>query len=154
MQTISTFFTTVASVLVEKLPSPSNFFTVNTEIFKNFYQEKNPNGVKLKLCTVSEQYIYKELRKLNCSKSTGLDNIPASFLKDSASYVKLHITYLVNRSITSGVVPNDLKCAKVKPLFKNNDRLDVSNYRPVSIFSIVFKILERVIYNQLESFFN
>ena len=80
---------------------------------------------------------FKELCKLNCSKSTGLDNIPAKILKDAAPYIKIHITFLVNSSITSNIVPNDLKSAKVKPLFKQNNRSDVSNYRAVSILSIV-----------------
>jgi hypothetical protein len=56
----------------------------------------------------------------------------------------------VNNSITSKSVPSELKCAKVKPLFKKNNRSDVSNHRPVSILSIVSKILERTVYNQLE----
>ncbi len=45
-----------------------------------------------------------------------------------------------------------MKSAKVKPLFKNKDRSDVCNYRPISILSIVSKILERAVYNKLESF--
>ena len=45
-----------------------------------------------------------------------------------------------------------MKTAKVIPLFKKNTRSDVSNYRPVSILSIVSKLLERTVYNQLESF--
>ena len=59
-----------------------------------------PETVKFRLHTVSEDFIYKELCNLNCSKSTGLDNIPARFLKDSASYLKIHVTDLVNSSIT------------------------------------------------------
>ncbi|XP_060607821.1 uncharacterized protein LOC132759963 [Ruditapes philippinarum] len=146
------FFTTVASVLVDKLPNPFNLFSVESDIFKEFYKNRNPDGNKFQLHTVSEEYIYKELCKLNCSKSTGLDEIPAKFLKDAAPFLKIHITFLVNNSITSKSVPNELKCAKVKPLFKKNNRSDVSNYRPVSILSIVSKILERTVYNQLEIF--
>ena len=89
---------------------------------------------------------------MNCSKSTGLDEIPARFLKDSAPYIKTHITFLINSSVVNNVVPTDLKSAKVKPLFKKDNRSEVSNYRPVSILSIVSKILERAVYNQLESF--
>lgn len=148
----NTFFTTVASVLVDKLPVPFNIFTVESDTFKQFYKDRNPNDIKFKLHTVSEEYIYKELCKLNCSKSTGLDDIPAKYLKDAAPFLKIHITFLVNSSITSNIVPSDLKCAKVKPLFKKNNRSDVSNYRPVSILSIVSKILERAVYNQLEFF--
>ena len=40
----------------------------------------------------------------------------------------------------------------VKPLFKKNSRLDVGNYRPVSILSVLSKILERAVFTQLDSF--
>lgn len=74
------------------------------------------------------------------------------FLKDAAPYLKIHITFLINSSIVNNDVPYDLKSAKVKRLFKKNSRLDVSNYRPVSILVIVSKILEHAVFNQLECF--
>ena len=55
-------------------------------------------------------------------------------------------------SINSGIVPDEMKFARVRPFFKKNSQLDVSNYRPVSILSIVSKILERSISIQLIDF--
>ena len=75
-------------------------------------------------------YIYKELCNLNPYKSTGIDNIPARFIKDGASELTKPITFIVNLSISSGIVPDQLKTARVKPLFKKNNRLDIGNYRP------------------------
>ena len=57
-------------------------------------------------------------------------------------------------SIVTNTVPDELKFAKVKPLFKKNSRLDVGNYRPVSILCIVSKILERAVLVQLEKHLN
>ena len=54
-------------------------------------------------------------------------------------------------SITSGEVPDGMKIARVKPLYKKNSPLDVGNYRPVSILSIVSKILERSVHLQLSN---
>jgi hypothetical protein len=45
-----------------------------------------------------------------------------------------------------------MKYARVKPLFKKNSPLEVCNYRPISILSIVYKILERSGYKQLVEF--
>ena len=45
-----------------------------------------------------------------------------------------------------------MKFARVKPLFKKNSRSDVGNYRPVSILSVVSKILEKAVYKQLEMY--
>ena len=55
-------------------------------------------------------------------------------------------------SISENTVPNGMKVARVKTLFKKNSNLEVGNYRPVSILSIVSKILERAVYIQLENY--
>ena len=65
---------------------------------------------------------------------------------------KLPITFLVNMSISENCVPEALKTVIVKPLYKKNSNLDVGNYRPVSILSVVSKILEKAVYVQLESY--
>ena len=58
----------------------------------------------------------------------------------------------MNVSITTNVVPKEFKAARVRPLFKKNSRLDVGNYRPVSILCIASKLLEKAVYTQLESY--
>ena len=44
-------------------------------------------------------------------------------------------------------LPDDMKIARVKPLYKKNSNLDVGNYRPVSILSVASK----AIYIQIEA---
>ena len=61
--------------------------------------------------------------------------------------IKSVITHIVNLSIETETVPDELKSAIVKPLFKKNSRLEVGHYRPVIILCIVF-FLERAIYVQ------
>ena len=58
----------------------------------------------------------------------------------------------MNLSITSGKVPDDFKIAKVTPLYKKNDKLDVGNYRPVSVLSAVSKVLEKAVYVQTQKY--
>ena len=62
------------------------------------------------------------------------------------------VTFLINMSISDNCVPDAMKIAQVKPLYKKNNNLDVGNYRPVSILSVVSKILEKAIYIQLEAY--
>ena len=38
------------------------------------------------------------------------------------------------------------------PLFKQGERTDVNNYRPISVISIIAKVFERIVYDQLCSF--
>lgn len=71
---------------------------------------------------------------MNPSKSTGTDIIPARF---AASVFTNPICHIVNLSNDQSVVQNELKNARVVPLFKKNKRSEVGNYRPVSVLSIV-----------------
>ena len=61
--------------------------------------------INLKLAPVSDEFIMRELASLNPCKSTGLDNIPSKFLKDGASVLTSPISYIVNLSISSSIVP-------------------------------------------------
>ena len=80
------------------------------------------------------------LAELNCSKVTGLDNIPARFLIDSAEQIGPCSTHIVNLSLEQGTFPRDMKQAKVIPLNKGI-KSDPGNYRPVSILCVTSKIL-------------
>ena len=95
--------------------------------------------------------MYKELCNLNPYKSTRLDNIPALFIKDRESELTKPMTFIVNISISSGIVPDQLKASRVKHLFKKNSKLDIGNYRPVSILCIISKILEKPVRKLLSS---
>ncbi len=148
------FFTSVASKLVEKLPSPTKLFDLNSSALLDFYRKRNVSNSTFVFKHVPESCVFKELKNLKTSKSTGLDEIPARFVKDSASFLKLPVTFLINMSISENCVKYryNINEARGKPLFKKGSNLDVGNYRPVSILSIISKILERAIYSQLEKY--
>ena len=57
-------------------------------------------------------------------------------------------------SINKGVFPSELKIAKVIPILKKGTLLDVNNYRPISFLPVVSKIVERIVYNRVYSYFN
>ena len=63
------------------------------------------------------------------------------------------LTHIFNLSINKGVFPSELKIAKVIPIFKKGTPLDVNNYRPISL-PVVLKIIERIVYNCVYSYFN
>lgn len=86
------------------------------------------------------------------SKATGMDNIPARFVKDGASIIAHPITHIVNLSLSTGEIPDDLKLARVVPLHKKNSKTDVGNYRPVSVLCILSKVFERIVFNQLNEY--
>jgi len=54
----------------------------------------------------------------------------------------------------SGIFPDDWTCARVTPLFKQGESSDLSNYRPISVISVVVKMFESIVYDQLYNFFS
>ena len=67
-------------------------------------------------------------------------------VKESINYISEPLTYIINLSINSGVVPDQMKLARVVPLFKSGDKRLFSNYRPVSVLPIFSKFLEKIAY--------
>ena len=62
----------------------------------------------------------------------------------------LHLKNCINHSIEeTWIFPSSLKLGNITPIFKKDDPLDKSNYRPVSILPLLSKVYEGIIYNQL-----
>lgn len=150
-ETFNNFYTTVACKLVEKLPVGLNKYGRN--FVESFYRNKHIFPDSCSFSLVSESKVLKYINSLGINKATGLDGIPSRFVKDGSLVIVGPLTHIINLSLVQGIVPDDLKSARVVPLFKKNDKLAVGNYSPVSILNIVSKILERVVYDQVESYF-
>ena len=95
---------------------------------------------------------YSLLNKLNKSKATGLDKISAKFIRECADLICIPICDIFNQSISLGIFPDDWKCARVTPLFKQGDRDNLNNYRPISVISAAAKVFERIAYDQLNAY--
>ena len=78
-----------------------------------------------------------------------LDNIKYQSLRSALIFY-----YLLTVCITQGIFPRMLKCAEVSPIYKKGNNMDVGNYRPVSILPIMSKVFEKVIINQISSYFD
>ena len=71
-------------------------------------------------------------------------------LKKTASSIYPVLTNLFNQSIHSGQVPIAWKCSSVVPIPKGSEDLSSpKNYRPISLLSIISKILERLIHSKV-----
>ena len=62
------------------------------------------------------------------------------------------LTEVINLSFNQGEFLAVLKIAKVIPTFRKGDKLDVNNYRPISLISNISKIIEKLIHKRLNSF--
>ena len=92
------------------------------------------------------------LNGLNVNKSAGVDSLGPRPLKLAASAICNCVTYMINKSITYGIFPDELKVAKVTPIFKKGDRSDPGNYRPISILPTISKLYERHVASQIHEY--
>ena len=92
------------------------------------------------------------INNLPSSKATGPDSISVKILKLVAPVFCHPLTKLLNLSIADGTFPSKWKIARVTPLFKTGSRDLRNNYRPISVLSILSKILEKHVAKNLMSY--
>ena len=100
----------------------------------------NPDDVHNLLCTIDP------------AKSSGPDNIPGRLLKEGAPWIAEPLARLFNMSMSSGQLPREWTRGNVTPIFKKGSKHIPSNYRPVSLTSLVVKIMERLIHQELSKY--
>jgi len=92
------------------------------------------------------------LVKLLKDGSAGCDDIAPKVIRSSIHAFSKPLTHILNLSISTGVVPKEMKTARVTPIFKSGDKELLSNYRPVSVLPCFSKILEKIVKKRLTAF--
>ena len=72
--------------------------------------------------------------------------------KQSINIIAEPLFDIFNLSFASDIFPDDMKIARVVPLFKAGDHAIFSNYRPIPIPPCFSKLLEKVMYNRLMAY--
>ena len=101
---------------------------------------------------ISKEGVLKLLQGINENKATGPDNIPGKFLKLCSTELHETFTILFQKSLDTGIVPDDWKQANIFPLFKKGDKDNVENYRPISLTPITCKLLEHIVHSSTMDF--
>lgn len=132
------------------------FASVGSKIQPNFIPSPLENVVSLderfeKFDEVTEPEVAQVIQKLK-NTSAGYDKIKPNFLKANISFFTTVLTILVNQIFQTCVYPTSLKVSKVKPIHKDGPMTSVSNYRPISIPSILSKVVETLMKIQLTKF--
>lgn len=89
--------------------------------------------------------VERALQRLKVEKSPGPDGIHPMVLRECAGVLSVPLSKIFMKSLQTGRVPQEWKLANVTPLFKKGTKSDPSNYRPVSLTSVVCKIMEGLI---------
>ena len=69
------------------------------------------------------------------------------------NYFLTPLVHIISTSVTTGIVPINMKIARVTPVFKVDDRTEMSNYRPNSILPLFLKILKKGMFERTMDFF-
>ena len=143
------YFTKLAENLISESPEHTRTFDVLSE-----YTKSKLNSTEIfKLEKIDANDVLLMLGKLDTSSAAGIDSLGPKLLKLAAPILCKPISILINKSITSGKFPDELKLAKVTPIFKKGDKSKPENYRPISILPTLSKIYERHIASQIHEFF-
>ena len=108
----------------------------------------NNNNI-LRDIIVTEGDVSKCIEKLKVNKSPGPDTISPRILKEAKNELVKPLSSLFSKSLQSGTLPEEWKLANVTPIYKKGSKSLPSNYRPISLTSVVCKILEALIRDKL-----
>ena len=86
---------------------------------------------------------------MKTTKSGGYDEISTQIIKLNGPYIISPLTYICNAILNPGVVPDRLKYAIIKPIFKNGDKQEIRNYRLISLLTSFSKVIEKRVYVRL-----
>ena len=101
---------------------------------------------------ISQADIINITSNLKSKTSLGHDNLSTKLVKQSIKHITLPLTHIINQSLTTGIVPQNMKIARVIPIFKSGDKTIFNNYRPISILPAFSKILEKVMAKKLVNY--
>ena len=92
--------------------------------------------------------------KLQPKSSSGYDELSTKLLKETINNIIVPITDIINKSFRTGVVPQQIKIAKVVPIHKASDSNLLKNYSPISLLTAFSELLEKLIYDKVIYFLN
>ena len=109
-------------------------------------------GEKLGQLVVTPEVVASKINNMKENKSPGVDGISPKILKEIVEQISMPLAHVFNMSLQEGIVPLEWKEANIIPLFKKGSRNKSVNYRPVSLTSVICKLLETIIRDHMMDF--
>ena len=136
------YFRTIAQNLASKFKT--------TPDFQQFLDPQVQESIFFSPTTKEE--VAKPINSLNSKKPSDIHGVSATFLKTLRSSVSETLSTLHNESVLQGIFPDHIKHAMIKLVHKASSKLDMTNYRPISVLPICSKILEKLMLTRLLDF--
>ena len=126
-ETFNSHFSGIGENLARDIP--------HVDIAPEDYVERTDKNFPL--TQIGKTEVHKLINQLENNKATGLDKIPCKLLKLAVDIISPSLTFIFNRSIESGVFPDEWKSARVTPIFKKGVKTDPGNLRKGCVQSIL-----------------
>ena len=128
---------------------------INTPVGKSYkdYLGAETNH-RFQFSNINEATVLTTISSLNSKNSCGYDGLSTKLIKEIGPELLKPLTLIINQCFNTGIFPDNLKLAKVIPLFKNKDKDIISNYRPISLLPALSNIFEKLIHNQISEYFS
>lgn len=145
----------------KKSDSPVDIVNMFSEHFSSAYVN-HPNKdigfdytkrINLNDCYISIMDIFNYISSLDGGFGCGPDGIPACFLLNTKCILSDVLYKIFNLSLSNGVFPEKWKVSFITPIFKGGDRSDITNYRPISKFSVIHKVFEAIVSDKITPYF-
>ena len=124
------------------ITNPEEFFNV---------EDSNDNDI-LSDIIINQSVICDAINEMSSSSASGPDGLPAFLFKECRDELSIPLQILFAKSFSENHIAQCLKSAAIVPVYKGGGASIPSNYRPISLTSIMLKILERVIRKQIIAF--
>jgi hypothetical protein len=112
----------------------------------------NPVTFSLSNVPVSPSEIIDACKILLPKKTEDFNGISTFFIKKIIMSISKPLQHIFSLSFSTGIIPSQLKIAKIIPVYKSGDPSMPDNYRPISLLSCFSKIMEKVVYLRLFNF--
>ena len=87
------------------------------------------------------------------SKAAGHSDIDSNVIIKDYDEISYPLFMIFHSSFNEGIFPEQLKVAKVSPIFKVGNTEEIGNYRPISVLPMFSKVLERIMYYRTYQYF-
>ena len=145
--------TDLLNTLLELANALPKKFQIQQKAFLDYLKLLQSNSESLFLTPTHEIEIKQLVSALPSKTSSGHDNISNILLKEIIDPLAKVLVEIFNKSLTTGEFPVIMKLAEVVPLYKNKEHYLESNYRPISLLTTMSKILEKIMYKRVYSFY-
>ena len=134
------------------IPDPQHIITDPVSFFTHEPNTGINKPLSLNDIMLNEDIIIEAIHELSPNSAAGPDCIPSSLLVNCATELAPVLLLIFSHSLSHGVIPKSWKRAAIIPIYKSGDKTVPSNYRPISLTSVICKVLERIIRKQVFSF--